>query len=364
MLVNKAKGGEAGKGEGGGTRGCGERSREDPELTMDFTSSYPTWSTPQMPLPPSSAGTYPTTSIASESYPKMPVSGSPHYTAEPQEMPLQQTSSMPSVQLSLVSNDPQPSNIRTQYAYVQGTSAPPPQLSLPTTGDSSGLSVPRYVDNARPAKSPRHANHDSVHSAASLGTSNDTPGEYRYGPTPYLGVSGTSEMGSHPHQPPHGAQHSPAQPPTQQQQGRPPHAPSHSQQQSPSQPLPLPNPQQHQHQQHQGGPQQHPGPSAYGAPSQHDATGPSSTSNPPSASSAVHPPQRDYYSSSASWTQQPADSNPASYANGESRHYSFPDQYKAGHQVKSEALPQPHSYAAPRGSFDATTMNNYSWSAA
>ncbi|CAK7209173.1 hypothetical protein SCUCBS95973_000361 [Sporothrix curviconia] len=328
------------------------------------SNSYPTWNTQQMPMPPASAGGYPTTSMANEPYPKMPVSGSPHYTAEPQEMPMQQNSSMPSVQLSLVANEHQQPNIRTQYAYVQGTSAPAPQMSLPTTDNASGLSVPRYVDsNARPAKSPRHGNHDSVHSATSLGTSNDTPGEYRYGPTPYLGVGGASELSPlpHPHQQ-HGAQNSPSHPPTQ-QQGRPQqHSQPQSQQHSPSQPLPLPNPQQQQHH-HPGAPQQHQGQNAYGAAS-HDTTGPNSASNPSSATSAVHPPPRDYYPPAGSWAQPPGDSNQAPYGNGESRHYSFPDQYKAGHQVKSEALPQPHGYAAPRGSFDATTMNNYSWSAA
>ena len=282
---------------------------------------------------------------------------------------MQQNSTMPSVQLSLVGNDHQQPNIRTQYAYVQSTSAPPPQMSLPTAGDANGLSVPRYVDNnARPAKSPRHGNHDSVHSAASLGTSNDTSGEYRYGPTQYMGVGGVSELSPHPHQQQHAAQHSPSQPPPQ-HQGRPQqHSQPQSQQHSPSQPLPLPIPQPHHQQQqqqqhHPVAQQQHQGQNGYGS-GPHDTAGPNSASNPPSATSAVHPPPRDYYPSVGSWAQPPGDSSQAPYGNGESRHYSFPDQYKAGHQVKSEALPQPHGYAAPRGSFDATTMNNYSWSAA
>lgn len=87
-------------------------------------------------------------------------------------------------------NEQQQPAIRTQYAYVQSTTAPP-QLSVPATAMSSGsdhsLSIPRYVDNnARPTKSPRHGAHQSVHSAGSL-TTNDAS-EYRYG-TSYVGVN-------------------------------------------------------------------------------------------------------------------------------------------------------------------------------
>ncbi len=315
-------------------------------------------------MPPTGAGTYPTTTMAGDSYQKMPVSGSPHYTAEPHDMSLQQAT-MPSVQLSLVGNDPQQSGIRTQYAsYVQGSSAPAPQLSMPTASDN-GLSVPRYVDNnPRPSKSPRHATHDSVHSGASLATSNETPGEYRYGPTPYMGVGGSSDLNAQQH--PHTAQHSPAQAPHQQARSQ--HSRPQSQQHSPVQPLPLPHPQQQQQQQ-QSQPHQQPQgagqlqtPTPYGAPS-HDAVS-NTSSNPPSATSAVHPPPRDYFPPSAPWTATASDSNQPPYANGESRQYSFPDQYKAGHNVKGDALPQPHAYGPPRGSFDATTMNHYSWSAA
>lgn len=323
------------------------------------SNSYPAWNS-SMSMP-SSAGGYPTTSMAADQYPKMPVSGSPHYTAEPQEMPIQQTS-MPSVQLSLVANDPHQSNIRTQYAsYVQGSSAPPPQLSLPTTNNDGSLNVPRYVDNnPRPSKSPRHGNNDSVHSATSLGTGNDTPGDYRYGPGPYMGVGNTTDMSPHT-QTPHTAQHSP----TTQQQTRPAHPQSQqhsnpqSQQHSPAQPLPLPHPQQHQ--------QQHTGTQSYGAPSTHDVSSTGSSNPTPGSTSTVHPPPpRDYFPTSTSWTSTAGgETNAAAYSNGgEPRPYSFPDQYKAGHNVKSEALPQPHGYAPQRGSFDTTNMNNYSWSAA
>lgn len=109
--------------------------------------------------------------------------------------------SMPSMQLSLAATEQQPPAIRTQYAYVQGTSAPP-QLSVTTTSmgsssDHGNLSVPRYVDsNPRPAKSPRHASHQSVPSSSSMNNNNDSS-EYRYGPSGYVPVnSNSSELNS------------------------------------------------------------------------------------------------------------------------------------------------------------------------
>ncbi|KAK0615940.1 hypothetical protein B0T17DRAFT_609840 [Bombardia bombarda] len=173
--------------------------KQMPQSPMQMRSnSYPTsWDPSRQVSMPHNPGTasYPTTSMAAEPYQKMPLSGGPSFTAEPQEMPIQQTS-MPSVQLSLVAQDQQqqqqqqqqPPPIRTQYAnYVQGTSAPP-HLSLSTTSDNS-LNVPRYVDNnPRPSKSPRHASHQSIHSTSSI--SNDTASnEYRYGPPSYVGVN-------------------------------------------------------------------------------------------------------------------------------------------------------------------------------
>jgi hypothetical protein len=142
----------------------------------------------------SSTTSYAPPTIPSDSYSKLPLSGASTYTAEPQEMPIQ--APMPSMQVPLSSNDhhppPQPP-IRTQYAYVQGTSAPP-QLSVTTTSLGSSdhsLSIPRYVDsNPRSTKSPRHSSHQSVHSTSSI--TNDTSPEYRYGPPPYVPVSSNS----------------------------------------------------------------------------------------------------------------------------------------------------------------------------
>lgn len=127
-------------------------------------------------MPQSATAAYAPTSLSAEAYQKLPISGGPAYSTEPQDMPLQAT--MPPVQVSMVANEPP---IRTQYAYVGNTTAPP-QLSIPATAMSSGsndsLSVPRYVDSARPAKSPRHSTHQSVHSGSSL---NNDASEYRYG---------------------------------------------------------------------------------------------------------------------------------------------------------------------------------------
>ncbi|KAI4599588.1 hypothetical protein KJ359_002035 [Pestalotiopsis sp. 9143b] len=144
------------------------------------SNSYPSWNpASQLPvsqMPQSATAAYAPTSLSAEAYQKLPISGGPAYSTEPQDMPLQAT--MPPVQVSMVANEPP---IRTQYAYVGNTTAPP-QLSIPATAMSSGsndsLSVPRYVDSARPAKSPRHSTHQSVHSGSSL---NNDASEYRYG---------------------------------------------------------------------------------------------------------------------------------------------------------------------------------------
>ncbi|KAK4127806.1 p53-like transcription factor [Parathielavia appendiculata] len=177
--------------------------KQMPQSPMQMRSnSYPTtWNpTPQVSMPHTTgAATYPTSTMPPDPYPKMPLSGAPTFTAEPQDMPLQPTSMGSSVPLPLASphdphqhhhaQQPQPP-IRTQYATY--TSAPPHHLSLSTTTgaaggpspDTSNLAVPRYIGDAgnpRPSKSPRHASHQSVASSIS----NDTAsGEYRYGPPP------------------------------------------------------------------------------------------------------------------------------------------------------------------------------------
>jgi hypothetical protein len=143
-------------------------------------------------MPQSATAAYAPSSLSAESYQKLPLTGSSTYTAEPQEMTLQ--SSMPPVQVPMVASE-QPA-IRTQYAYVQNTTAPP-QLSIPATAMSTSsdnsLSVPRYMDtNPRPTKSPRHS---ISHSNSSI--ANNDAAEYRYGPS-YVPVSHTnpSDMSS------------------------------------------------------------------------------------------------------------------------------------------------------------------------
>ncbi|KAF3065065.1 Transcription factor vib-1 [Daldinia childiae] len=255
-------------------------------------------------MPASATASYPPASIPADSYQKMPLSGSSNFTQEPQEMPMQ--TSMPSMQLSLAATEQQPPAIRTQYAYVQGTSAPP-QLSVTTTSmgsssDHSNLSVPRYVDsNPRPTKSPRHGSHQSIPSTSSISNSNDTS-EYRYGPSGYVPVNNSSnELNSA---------------------------------------------------------------STYNADSASSAgpTGPASSA-PSSAGGHSHhqqpqsqqPPPRDYYPPTTSWTTtagEPSSAtvhsyhNSAATGNESSRPYAFPS--------KSDHPPAPGSYAS--------TLNHYSWS--
>ncbi|KAK7413459.1 hypothetical protein QQX98_007684 [Neonectria punicea] len=146
------------------------------------SNSYPTWSSPsQVPMsqvPSSGPGSYPATTIGAESFPKLPLTGGPSFTAEPQELPLQ-TSMEPSVQLSLVTSDQTNPPIRPQYTYVHSTTAPPqlPIHSAPLGGHESALSIPRYVDNPRPSKSPRHS-HPSIRTGS---IANESSPEYRYG---------------------------------------------------------------------------------------------------------------------------------------------------------------------------------------
>ncbi|KAK0719763.1 hypothetical protein B0H67DRAFT_485847 [Lasiosphaeris hirsuta] len=225
--------------------------KQMPQSPMQMrANSYPTTWNPQsqvsMPHNPGTAS-YPTSSMPAEPYQKMPLSGAPSFTAEPQELqPLGQQTSMPSVQLSLASHDPhhqhqhhsqhhqsqqqqqqnqnEPPPIRTQFATYapQGSAPPPPHLALstPSTSTENSLSVPRYVDNnPRPSKSPRHASHHSVHSSAGSISADTASGEYRYGPPAPVqhGGPGSSELspGSHPTS---GSSHSYGPPGQQQQQ--------------------------------------------------------------------------------------------------------------------------------------------------
>lgn len=93
-------------------------------------------------------------------------------------MPLQ-TSMAPSVPLSLISEDQHQPPMRGQYTYVPSSTAPRqlPMTASPQSGTDSASSVPRYVDDGRPAKTSRNASH---HSGGSVGNS-EAHSDYRYG---------------------------------------------------------------------------------------------------------------------------------------------------------------------------------------
>ncbi|KAI7777938.1 NDT80/PhoG like DNA-binding family protein [Diaporthe eres] len=272
-------------------------------MTSMRSNSYPTTWNPSMPS--SGATNYPATTIASDPYQKMPLSGASAYSGEPQDMQSHIPTSMPSMQLSMVSSD-QPGQqqqqqsaashqvppIRTQYAsYVQSSNAPPP-LSVSSTANSS-LSVPRYVDdsNPRPTKSPRHP---SIH-AGSI-SSTESSGEYRYGP-PYSAMSTNSAEIS-----PQTSQHA-----------------SYS--------------------------------------TSHGGGGHETSAGANTQSSSTIPPPRDYFPPSTSWTTTAGESNAPTYTNGDHRS-SYPysaDQYKTAGGVKSD----PH--APPPPVYPGQAMSHYSW---
>ncbi|KAM0204358.1 hypothetical protein ACHAPI_000111 [Fusarium lateritium] len=145
------------------------------------SNSYPTWGAPQsqVPLghvPTSGAESYPAASMGS-------LPGAPSYPAESQGMPLQ-SSMEPPVPLSMVSNDSEHPPVRSQYTYNMQSTTAPPQLSIHTTplgGHEQAMNIPRYVDNPRPLKSPRHMSHPSIRSAGSVANNEASP-EYRYAP--------------------------------------------------------------------------------------------------------------------------------------------------------------------------------------
>lgn len=103
--------------------------------------------------------------MGADTYSKVPMPATSTFTPDSQELPLQ----------SAISLEQQPS-ARGQYTYVQQqTSASAPAAS----GQDSALSIPRYVENGRPNKSPRHSGQQSVHATNSVNNS-ESP-EYRYG---------------------------------------------------------------------------------------------------------------------------------------------------------------------------------------
>ncbi|KAF5025916.1 hypothetical protein F66182_2035 [Fusarium sp. NRRL 66182] len=144
------------------------------------SNSYPTWGTPQAQVP---IGHVPTS--GAENYPSAtmgPLAGTASFATESPGMPLQ-SSMEPPVPISMVANDSEHPPVRSQYTYMHTTTAPP-QLSIhtaPLGGHEQAMNIPRYVDNPRPLKSPRHMSHPSIRSTSSVANNEASP-EYRYAP--------------------------------------------------------------------------------------------------------------------------------------------------------------------------------------
>lgn len=119
--------------------------------------------------------------MGADTYSKVSIPSASNYTSDPQELPIQ--SSIPSLPLAMGASEQQPSG-RGQYTYVQqptSGSQLPASTSTPAVSGhpDSALSVPRYVDNGRPNKSPRQSGQQSVHGTNSINSSASP--EYRYG---------------------------------------------------------------------------------------------------------------------------------------------------------------------------------------
>lgn len=130
-------------------------------------------------------------------YSKVPISGGGNFSAEPQELPLQ-TSMPPSVPLSLISEEQHQQPMRPQYTYVPSSTAPR-QMPMATAahGGADGASnVPRYVDDGRPAKTPRSASHQTLPSSGSMANS-ETPSDYRYGSYGQVNSGGSDVLAPH-----------------------------------------------------------------------------------------------------------------------------------------------------------------------
>ncbi|CZR39541.1 hypothetical protein FPRO06_02872 [Fusarium proliferatum] len=153
------------------------------------SNSYPTWGTPPAQVPlghiqTSGAESYPAASMG-------PLAGTASFPAESQGMPIQ-SSMEPPVPISMVTNDSEHPPVRSQYTYDMQTTTGPPQLSIHTTplgSHDQAMNIPRYVDNPRPLKSPRHMSHPSIRSAGSVANTDASP-EYRY--APYAPVNSSS----------------------------------------------------------------------------------------------------------------------------------------------------------------------------
>ncbi|KAG5996308.1 hypothetical protein E4U43_002890 [Claviceps pusilla] len=148
------------------------------------SNSYPSWHSQV------------SSTMGSDSYSKLPLSGPSGFTNEPQELPLH-TSMASSVPLPLSSSEHGQSGLRSQYNYTT-TSTPQISGSSVSLGSDNAFSMPRYMDgNPRPSKSPRHQSHPSVHSSSSIQQGEGS--DYRY--SSFRGISsgvGDVSPGGHP----------------------------------------------------------------------------------------------------------------------------------------------------------------------
>ncbi|KAG6040471.1 hypothetical protein E4U41_000471 [Claviceps citrina] len=131
------------------------------------SNSYPSWHSQV------------SSTLASDPYSKLPLSGSSSFANEPQDLPLQ-TSMASSVSLPLTTAEHGHSGLRSQYNNYTTTSTSQIPGSSVTIGSESAFTMPRYMDGtSRPSKSPRHHGHQSIHSSGSI---QHTEGpDYRYG---------------------------------------------------------------------------------------------------------------------------------------------------------------------------------------
>ena len=138
--------------------------------------------------------------MASDSYPKLPYSNNSNFNNESQELTIPPVMPPPG-SLGLDSHESSQGPMRPQYTYVQPSASSSAPLSAGSNahhGSENPMSVPRYIDNARPNKRARHDGQQSVTNSAS--GASDAASDYRYGNYPPLPPPshGSSENFAHP----------------------------------------------------------------------------------------------------------------------------------------------------------------------
>lgn len=129
-------------------------------------------------VPSTSPGQYPAATLSADPYSKGSLSGSSNFTTEPAEIPL--AHSMTPLTLGIGSGDQQ--QPRSQYAYNQTTATPRqiPNHGHSLSGGEQGIGISRYGDSVRPSKSPRTAEHQTLHNIGSVANP-EAHSDYRYG---------------------------------------------------------------------------------------------------------------------------------------------------------------------------------------